>query len=77
MTNPAIDDIIKQLVLAHADGEIRSICVVLINGEHEPEIKSAVSSECSYAINFGIDVAKADLLSNVIRNAMNPGKERE
>jgi len=77
MTDPAISDIIKQLVLAHADNEIKSMCVVIINAEHEPEIKSAINSEFSYAVNFGLDVAKADLLSNVIRHAMKPGKDRE
>jgi len=39
MTNPEIDDIIRQLVLAHADGDIQAIAIVMINNKCEPEIK--------------------------------------
>ena len=72
----SVDDIIKQLVLAHADMEIRSIAVVMFNQEGEPEIKYAVDHQSSYAVNFGMDVIKASLMSNVLNNASRPGKER-
>jgi hypothetical protein len=77
MSDPVVDDIIKQIVLAHADDELQAIAVVLVNKEGEPEIKYGVDHLSSYAVNFGLDVIKAGLMSNVLNNASKPGKERE
>jgi len=76
-TNPEIDDIIRQLVLAHADGDIQAIAVVMINNKCEPEIKMAINHPNAYSINFGLDVVKATLLADVIRNASKPSGDRE
>lgn len=77
MTDQTVDDIIRQLVLAHADGEIQAIAVVMVNVECAPEIKYAINHGSAYAINFGLDVIKAGLLKDIIKNAGEPGKDRE
>ena len=77
MTNPEIDDIIRQLVLAHADGDIQAIAIVMINNKCEPEIKYAVNHPNAYGINFGLDAIKAHLILDVIGNAGKKSKDRE
>ena len=39
----AIDEIIRQLVLAHADREISSMAVVFLNKDHEAELEIAIN----------------------------------
>lgn len=77
MTDQSVDDIIRQLVLAHADGELQAIAVVMVNNEGEPEIKYAINHGCAYAISFGCDIIKAGIIGDVIRNAGTKGKDRE
>lgn len=72
-----VSDIVKQIVLAHADGELRALAVVMVNAEGEPEINYVVDHGSAYAINFGCDIIKAGLMSNVINHAGGPGKDRE
>lgn len=77
MDKTKIDDVIKQLVLAHADGEIQAIAVVFTNKEGEPAIQYAVQHVDAYAINFGMDIIKAGLMSDALNNASRPGDNRE
>ena len=76
-TNPEIDDIIRQLVLAHADNDIQAIAVVTINYKGEPEIKYVVNHPNAYGINFGLDAIKAHLVLNVVNNAGKRSEDRE
>ena len=77
MTNPEIDDIVRQLVLAHADGDIQAIAIVMINGKCEPEVKYAVNHPNAYGINFGLDAIKAHLVLDVVNQAGSKSKDRE
>jgi len=77
MTNPEINDIVRQLVLAHADGDIQAIAIVMINSKCEPEIKYAVNHPNAYGINFGLDAIKAHLVLDVINQASKPSGSRE
>ena len=77
MTNPEIDDIIRQLVLAHADQDIQAIAIVMINFRGEPEIKYAVNHPNAYGINFGLDAIKAHLIKDVVNNAGKRSEDRE
>lgn len=72
-----INNIIKQLVLAHADNEIKAMAVVFTNQEGEPSIQYAVMHADAYAINFGMDIIKAGLMSDALNNASRPGDKRE
>ncbi len=77
MTNNNVNDIVKQLVLAHADGNVQCVAMVWLNLEGEPEVHYAVNNVQAYAINFALDVMKAGIMSDVIRNASKPSEERE
>jgi len=77
MINPEIDDIIRQLVLAHADEDIQAIAIVMTNFKGEPEMKYAVNHPNAYAINFGLDVIKASLINDVVNKAGKRSEDRE
>lgn len=72
-----LNDIIKQIVLAHSDGDMQCIAVVWVNKEGEPEVHYAVNNTQAYGISFGLDVIKAGILSDVLRNASKPSEDRE
>lgn len=72
-----INDIVKQTVLAHADDNIKAIAVVFVNNEGEPEIHYAVSNTFAYSVNFGLDIIKAGILSDVLRHASKPAEDRQ
>lgn len=71
-----IADIVKQTVLAHDDGNIQAIAVVFVNQDGEPEIHYAVTNTFAYGVNFGLDIIKAGILSDVLRNASKPSEDR-
>lgn len=71
-----ISDIVKQTVLAHADQNIKAIAVVFVNQDGEPEIHYAVTNTFAYGVNFGLDIIKAGILSDVLRNASKPSEDR-
>lgn len=77
MSNSLINDIVKQIVLANQDNEIEAIAVVFLGSTGEPEIQYAVSNNKAYGINFGLDIIKAGLISDVLNHASKPGKNRE
>lgn len=71
-----IADIVKQLVLANADGEVNALAIVWVNKMGEPEIHYAVTNTFAYGVNFGLDIIKAGILSDVLRNASKPSEDR-
>lgn len=73
----SIDSIIKQLVLAHADNEMKAIAVVTVNQNGEPIIQYAVSHMDTYAVSFGLDIIKAGLMSDALNNASKPNEQKE
>lgn len=72
-----VNDIIKNLVLAHADNDIQCIAVVYLKKDGEPEIHYGVDNVQAYAINFGLDAIKAGLLSDVLNHASKPSEDRQ
>lgn len=76
MSNADIEDIVKQLVLANADDKVKALAVVFMNEEGEPEIHYAVTNTFAYGVNFGLDIIKAGILSDVLRNASKPSEDR-
>ena len=77
MTNPSLDEVIRRLVLAHADGEMKAIAVVFINGEGEPEIELAFDAPNLYKIMGSIDILKFNIMKMTMENASKKPKDRE
>jgi hypothetical protein len=72
-----IADIVKQLVLAHADDKVEAVALIIVNPEGEPEIHYAVTNTYAYGVNFGLDIIKAGLLSDVLNHASKPSEDRQ
>ena len=77
MANKSVDEVIKQLVLAHADGEIKSLIVVFVNKDSEPEAELAIGPYDFYQLNTMMDLVKFRMLDRMTTNGMKKPKERE
>ena len=73
----AVDQVIRQLVLAHADREISAIAVVFLNRNGEPEMELGIHHSGIYTIIASLDILK-DTIKNMLieRGRMKP-KNRE
>lgn len=76
MTDKSVEEVIKQLVLANADGEIKSIAVVFVNGDGEPEMQIGLTHFDAYRIISGLEILKLHIINNLIANAAKPPKDR-
>ena len=76
-SNASVDEVIKQLVLAHADGEIRSIIVVFVNKEGEPEAEMAIGPYDFYELNTMMDLVKWRMMYKMATEGEKKPKERE
>lgn len=77
MSDKSVEDVIKQLVLANADNEIKSIAVVFVNGSGEPEMQLGLSHGYAYHIISGLEILKQHIIGNVMKNAAKKAKDRE
>lgn len=77
MTDKSVEDVIKQLVLANADGEIKSIAVVFVNGNGEPEMQIGLNHFDAYRIISGLEILKQHVIGNLIANAATKPKDRK
>ena len=57
-----LDDAIKHAVMANHDGELKSICILMLVGDNEPEIHMAVSTDQAYEMNGAVDMLKVEML---------------
>lgn len=77
MSNQSVEDAIRQIVLANADGEIISLAVVMINHAGEPEMQIAVAPGTTYAIVTGLEILKIKIIENLMSKGRLKPKERE
>jgi len=77
MSDQSVEDAIKQIVLANADGEIMSLAVVMINHAGEPEMQIAVAPGTAYAIVTGLEILKLKIIDNLMSKGQLKPKDRE
>ncbi len=77
MAEKSVEEVIRQLVLANADNEVKSIAVVFVNAEGEPEMQIGLAHFDAYKIIAGLDILKQHVISNLIINAAKTPKDRE
>lgn len=77
MSDASVEDAIKQIVLANADGEIRSIAVVMINHDGEPEMQIAMAPGTAYSLVSGLEILKMSILQQILTNGKLTPKDRE
>lgn len=74
---PDVDEIVKRIVLAHADGDMKGIAVVFVNAKNQPEIEMSFGQGQAFTMNIGLDLLKTNLISTMMTSATLPPKERE
>jgi hypothetical protein len=77
MSDASVEDAIKQIVLANADSEIRSIAVVMINHDGEPEMQIAMAPGTEYSLVSGLEILKMSILQQILTNGKLTPKDRE
>lgn len=73
----SVEDAIKQLVLANADGEIKSLVYVMINHENEPEMQIAIAPGTMYSAITGLELLRLHLITKLMTDGGKQPKERE
>ncbi len=77
MTDKSVEEVIKHIVLANADNDIKSIAVVFVNAENEPEMQIGLAHYDAYRIISGLEILKQHLINNLIINAAKTPKDRQ
>lgn len=74
---PDVDEIIKRIVLAHNDGDLKGIALVFVNAENQPEIEMSFGAGQAFTMNTGIDLLKDAVIEKIKTAGQVPPKERE
>lgn len=74
---PDVDEIIKRLVLAHADGDMKGIAVVFVNAENQPEIEMSFGPMQAFTMSVGLDLLKMHILDKIKKDGWIEPKERD
>jgi len=74
---PSVDEIIRKIVLAHADNELMGIALVFVNDKQETEIEMSFGNGQAYAMNTGVDLLKNAILARIMNAGRIEPKERE
>ena len=61
-----VHEVMEELSQAHYLGNIKSIAVVTINKENEPELRIALTTGNAYSLNTGYDLMKHHLLNKLM-----------
>lgn len=57
-----IEEIIKHIVLANHDGELKAAAILMINKDGMPEYHFRVRSDDAFALNAGVDLLKTEMM---------------
>lgn len=77
MSDQSVENAIKQIVLANADGEIKSIAVVMIYHSGEPEMQIAIAPGTTYAVVTGLEILKLKIIENLMNKGQYNPKDRD
>lgn len=77
MNKNSVEDAIKQLVLANADGEIKSLAYIMINQDGEPEMQIAIAPGNMYVMISAIEILKLRIIDKLISDGEYKPKDRE
>ena len=77
MSDASVEDAIKQIVLANADGEIKSIAVVMINHDGEPEMQIAMAPGTAYSLSTALRLLDLNIMNRIMSNGQLKPRSRE
>ncbi len=72
-----VDEIVKRIVLAHNDSDLKGIAVIFVNAENQPEMEMSFGGNQAFTINAGLDLLKRAILEIMHTSGSIPPKERE
>lgn len=77
MIEKLCSDVIKNLVLANADDEMRAIAAVSINHKGEAELQIGMPNNQAYNILAALEILKYNIIRQILTEAGKPLKDRE
>ena len=77
MTENAASEVVKRIVIANHDQDLRAIAVVLVNKNGELELEIGFDAQDKYTILSGLFMLANTVSSEIIANGQSPGKVRE
>jgi len=75
--SPQLEDAIKQLVLANADGNVKAVAYVMILEDGEPEMGLSFPGGTAYALVTGLEILKQSIINKIVSDgAVKPEDRR-
>jgi hypothetical protein len=72
--NADLDEAIRHAVIANHDGDLKSIAIVMLCANNEPEIHMAVSTDTAFEMNGAVDMLKVEMLKLLTQRAEQKGR---
>jgi hypothetical protein len=73
----SVEQVIKQLVLANQDGEIKSIAAVTVNSQGEPELHIGLNLGDAYRISTALRLMDLQICMKLLKEGGRPLGDRE
>ncbi len=77
MNKASVDDAVKQLVLANADDEIKSLAFIMIGQNGEPDLQIAMAPGTAYVLISALEILKMRIISKLMLDGGIEPKDRE
>jgi hypothetical protein len=77
MTENPSSEVVRRIVIANHDQDLRAIAVVLVNKNGELELEIGFDAQDKYTILAGLFMLANTVSSEIITNGQSPGKVRE
>lgn len=77
MTDKSASEVVKQLVLANEDQEIKSIAAITTNPDGEIELYMGLNSGDAYRLISGLEILKLQIIKKLMDDGAKPLKDRE
>lgn len=77
LTDKSASEVVKQLVLANEDQEIKSIAAITTNPDGEIELYMGLNSGDAYRLISGLEILKLQIIKKLMDDGAKPLKDRE
>lgn len=77
MNKNSVEDAVKQLVLANSDNEVKSLIIIMINHQNEPELQIAMAPGTAYTLVSALEIMKMRIISKLMLDGGVEVKDRE
>lgn len=77
MSDPSVEDAVRRVVLANADGDVKAIAVVMLNQEGEPEMFIGMPLNTAYGLIASLEILKNRIIEKIVTEGGMKPKDRE